>query len=88
MKSLNNKFYFTVTDLARFLGKSAVTLRGWERQGLVVFPRDPGGDRKFSLTDVRQVANAAHELGRINLQRLRLVDASVTMLSMIEKENR
>jgi len=85
---LSDKFYFTVTDLARFLGKSAVTLRGWERQGLVVLPRDSGGDRKLALDDVRRVANTAYELGRINLNRLQLVEASVTMLSMIEKENR
>lgn len=85
---MSDKFYFTVTDLARFLGKSAVTLRGWEKKGLVDFPRDSGGDRKFDLLDVRRVANTAHELGRINLQRLRLVESAVTMLELIERENR
>lgn len=85
---MSDHFYFTVTDLARFLGKSAVTLRGWEKQGLVKFPRDSGGDRKLGLGDVRRVANTAHELGRINLQRLRLVESAVTMLELIERENR
>ena len=84
----SDKFFFTVTDLARFFGKSAVTLRGWERQGLVEFPRDSGGDRKLSLKDIRSVANTAHELGRINIKRLQLVEATVTMLNLIEEENK
>lgn len=84
----SNEFTFTVTDLARFLGKSAVTLRGWERKGLIDFPRDSGGDRKFSIDEVRRVANKAYELGRINLYRLQIIEATVTMLKVIERENK
>jgi predicted site-specific integrase-resolvase len=84
---VSDQFYFTVTDLARFLGKSAVTLRTWERNGLVDLPRDSGGDRKLSAEDVRRVAKTAYELGRINLHRLHLVDATVTLLTIIETEN-
>jgi DNA-binding transcriptional MerR regulator len=80
-------FHFTVTDLARFLGKSAVTIRGWERQGLISLPRDPGGDRKLSAEDVRVAAQRARELGRINEQRLQMVEAICTMIGLLERSN-
>jgi hypothetical protein len=83
-----DKFTFTVTDIARFLGKSPVTLRGWERNNLISFPRDSGGDRKLDLADVRKAAQEAHGLGRINQDRLRLVEACVTMLEVIEERNK
>jgi predicted site-specific integrase-resolvase len=86
-EEVNDGFHFTVTDLARFLGKSAVTIRGWERQGLISLPRDPNGDRRFAPDDVRVAAKRAHELGRINLKRLHLVEAAVTLLTTIEGEN-
>ena len=81
------KFSFTITDVARFLGKSPVTLRGWERKGLIIFPRDSGGDRKFSLSEVRDVALSAREMKRISKDRLKLVEAAVTILELVEKEN-
>ena len=84
---MTGRFSFTFTDLARFLGKSSVTLRGWERQGLFEFPRDPSGDRKFATNDIRDVAYKARELKRISKQRLQYVEACVTMLEIIEKEN-
>jgi len=83
----NFRFHFTVTDLARFLGKSPVTLRHWERQGLVAFPRDTNGDRKLTTSEVRHMARLAHQLGRISEERLHLVEASVTMLQLVEQEN-
>lgn len=85
---MSDQFTFTVTDIARFLGKSPVTLRGWERQGLLAFPRDSGGDRKLNLDDVRTASQRAFELGRITESRLRLVEASVTIMEMIEEKNR
>jgi len=83
----NFRFHFTVTDLARFLGKSPVTLRHWERQGLVVFPRDTNGDRKLSTQDVRYMARIAANLGRITEERKNLVEATITMLQLVEQEN-
>lgn len=80
-------FHFTVTDLARFLGKSPVTLRHWERQGLVVFPRDSSGDRRVTADEIRHLARIAHRLGRISTERLHMVEASITLLKIIEKEN-
>ena len=85
--SSGDRFAFTITDLALLLGKSPVTLRGWERQGLITFPRDPSGDRKFTLDDLRTAAVAARDLGRITEYRLDLVRAALTLLSFIEKEN-
>lgn len=86
MRSLS-EFVFTVTDLARFLGKSAVTLRTWERQGLVEIPRDPGGDRKLTAQEVRDVATVAHKLGRITPRRLDQIACAVIVLQLIEEEN-
>lgn len=84
--SSGDRFTFTITDVARFLGKSAVTLRGWERQGLITFPRD-GADRKFTIDDVRATAKIAAELGRVHQARLELIEASLTLLRYIEMEN-
>ena len=89
MATLNHQspFSWTVTDLARFLGKSPVTLRQWERQGLVAFPRDTGGDRKLTSKQVRRVAKIARNLGRISEQRLHLIEAAITILEIMEREN-
>jgi DNA-binding transcriptional MerR regulator len=83
----NWKFHFTVTDLARFLGKSPVTLRHWERQGLVVFPRDSNGDRRLTCFEIRQMARIAKALGRITEDRLNLVEATITLLEQVERQN-
>lgn len=83
----NWKFHFTITDLARFLGKSPVTLRHWERQGLVVFPRDNNGDRRLTCYEIRQIARIAKTLGRITEDRLNLVEASITLLEQVERQN-
>lgn len=80
-------FIFTVTDLARFLGKAAVTVRGWERKGLIELPRDSGGDRKLTVDEVREVAKIAFHLDRITRHRLDMIEASCTLLSLIEGEN-
>lgn len=85
MKS--DPFIFTVTDLARFLGKSAVTIRGWERQALIELPRDSGGERKLTVDEVREVAKTAFHLERITRTRLDMIEAICTMLSLIEGEN-
>jgi DNA-binding transcriptional MerR regulator len=82
----NDPFIFTVTDLARFLGKSAVTIRGWERQGLIELPRDSGGDRKLNLENVRSTARIARSLSRITERRLQLVEATCTIMSYLEGE--
>jgi DNA-binding transcriptional MerR regulator len=84
---MSDKFYFTVTDLARMLNKSPVTVRSWERKGLISLPRDSGGDRKMSIEDVKDTARIAQQLGRIPETRLELIISALTLLSYIEKEN-
>lgn len=86
MKS--DPFIFTITDLARFLGKSAVTLRGWERQELIELPRDSGGERKLHVDEIRDVAKTAFRLERITRNRLDMIEAVCTMLSLIEGDTK
>jgi len=85
---MSDKFYFTVTDLARMMNKSPVTVRSWERKGLISLPRDSGGDRKMSIEDVKNTATIAKQLGRIPESRLELIVSALTLLSYIEKENK
>ena len=80
------RFHFTVTDVGRLLGKSAVTLRGWEHQGLIKFPRD-GSERKFTCDDVIAAAEKAHKLKRITRNRLNLVKGAMAMLLFVEELN-
>lgn len=86
--SVNSKFSFTISDLARLLGKSAVTLRGWERQGLVLFPRNRRGDRRFSVDDLRDVLRSRVVQDRVPEQRIRIIEATLTLLEIVEHENR
>jgi hypothetical protein len=79
-------FTFTISDLGRLLGKSPVTLRGWEDRGLVNIPRDSSGDRKLGCTDIRAVTDKAFDLGRINRHRANLVYATMTLMEQIEVE--
>jgi predicted site-specific integrase-resolvase len=84
---MNGQFYFTITDVARLLGKSPVTLRTWERKGLVSWPRDSaGGDRKFTTAQVRAAVDTAYRLGRITKRRGHLVNAAMTLLEEIERK--
>lgn len=80
------KFHFTVTDVARLLGKSPVTLRGWERQGLITFPRE-GTDRKLTCEEVLEVAERAKELGRITEWRKYVITMTMATLMVVEREN-
>lgn len=82
---MGDHFFFTITDLARFLGKSPVTLRTWEAKGHVHWPRAPGGDRSFTTTAVRDAIDVALRLGRITERRAHLVRAAMTLLEEIEK---
>ena len=83
--SARSKFSFTITDLSRFLGKSPVTLRGWERQGLISFPRNGRGDRRFTLEGVRTVLASSVVRERVDQDRIRLSEAAITLLEMVEK---
>jgi predicted site-specific integrase-resolvase len=83
----NWSFVFTISDLGRLLGKSPVTLRGWEDRGFVDLPRDPSGDRKLSSHDVRRITEIARNAGRISQHRANLVAATMTLIEQIEAEN-
>lgn len=80
-------FIFTITDLGKFLGKSPVTLRGWEKQGLVSIPKEPSGDRKLYIKDVKDIVEVAYERKRISKERRELVLASLTILQVVEGMN-
>lgn len=84
---MTGPFLLTVTDVARLLGKAAVTVRGWERKGLIVYPRDSGGDRKFTVNDTRDVIEFSYRTGRINSYRYDIACATLTLLATVEKLN-
>ncbi len=49
---IDPKRHYTTTTAATFLGVSASTLRGLERQGRLECTRTPGGQRRFSGTEL------------------------------------
>jgi excisionase family DNA binding protein len=60
-----------VSEAAEYLGVSAASLRKWSDDGLVPVYRTPGGQRRYSLTDLeefvaswRQPASAVPRYGR------------------------
>lgn len=77
-------FSFTITDAARFLGKSPVTLRKWERDGLVNYSR-VGTDRRLDCNAMRSLAQRAYALGRLPEKRLRIIEGSLTLLELVEE---
>jgi DNA-binding transcriptional MerR regulator len=83
---MSKEFHFTITDVARLLGKSPVTLRGWEHKGLIKFPR-LGTDRQFTCNEVIKAAEDAHKLKRITRNRLNLVKGAMAMLLFVEELN-
>ena len=44
-----------VSEAARELGVSAATLRDWTNRGLVPYLRTPGGQRRFTQEQIRQI---------------------------------
>lgn len=80
-------FTFSISDLAKLLGKSPVTIRGWERKGNISIHRDQSGDRKLNTKGVRTVASYAYAHNRITEHRYKLIEATMTMIEIIEREN-
>jgi hypothetical protein len=79
-------FQFSISDLATFFGKSPVTIRNWERKGLVFFQRE-GQNRVVSTEEMRHIARNLYHAKRIDKDRLRLIESSITNLQILEKVN-
>lgn len=79
------KFRFSISDLGAFLGKSPVTIRAWERKGLIKLPR-VGTNRAMTVAEVREAAGIAYDLGRIDGERRWLIHDALTSLSLLEDE--
>lgn len=83
---MNRQLRFTVTDLSVILGKAPVTLRGWERKGHIVFPRNSKGDRSFHVEDIRQLLKNSWVQERIEPERVKLIEANLTLMELLECE--
>jgi DNA-binding transcriptional MerR regulator len=77
-------FSFTITELSILLGKAPVTLRGWERDGLITFPRNSRNDRRFTVSDIRSLLENRTVVAHIDSKRIRLVEAILTLLEIVE----
>lgn len=78
-------FRFSITHLGLFLGKSPVTLRAWERKGLITLSR-VGTNRSMTIDEVRAVSQLAHSIGRISDERLLLILDALGALTLLEWE--
>jgi putative resolvase len=56
---MNNRY--TISGFARRIGRSASTVRRWERDGLIKSKRLPSGHRYFNEDDVRGILGRADE---------------------------
>jgi predicted site-specific integrase-resolvase len=52
---------YTIGDFARRIGRSASTVRRWEREGLIKSKRLPSGHRYFDENDMRSILGKADE---------------------------
>jgi hypothetical protein len=76
-------FEFTISDLGQFLKKSPVTLRAWERKGLLSIPR-VGTKRLLTIDEVLEVANIALNAGRISQTRWENIRLALYYLQQLE----
>ena len=53
--------HYNISDFARRIGRSASTIRRWERDGLLTSKRLPSGHRYFDEDDVRGILGKADE---------------------------
>lgn len=83
----NWRFNFSISDLGRFLGKSPVTLREWERKDFITIPREDSGERRMATDHIRGITKIAHDAGRISKHRRNLVLAAMTVIELIERAN-
>lgn len=78
-------FRFTISNLGTFLGKSPVTIRNWERKGMITLPR-VGNSRSLNLDELKNVATVAYDSGRISSDRLMHINETIVLLQGLEKE--
>ncbi len=64
--------HYNISDFARRIGRSASTVRRWERDGLLKSKRFPSGHRYFDEDDVRG------SLGKADEKRLTVVYCRVS----------
>ena len=83
----SKRFEFHIADLAKFLNKSPATLRKWEEEGVFSFPRGSNGDRIFFLEDVREIAQKAAKIGRVDEYRQHVVESLMTLVETLEAMN-
>jgi excisionase family DNA binding protein len=55
---------------AAYLGVSAASLRKWSNDGLVPVYRTPGGQRRYSVSDLDEFMRSMREPGRYAVPRL------------------
>lgn len=55
---------YTISVMAELTGVTAYTLRQYERRGLVVLARSPGGTRLYSDADVELIREIARLAGQ------------------------
>jgi len=79
---------FLISAAAELAGMHAQTLRQYDRLGLVVPKRRPGGGRRYSLRDVatlREVQRMSHDEG-INLAGIARILTLAARVTELEKE--
>jgi excisionase family DNA binding protein len=53
--------FLNVSEAADFLGVSAASLRKWSDQGLLPVYRTPGGQRRYSPTDLEEFLSSMRQ---------------------------
>lgn len=80
--------YFVISVAARLLGVHAQTLRGYERQGLVIPSRTTGRIRLYSLQDIqraRLIRRLINDLG-VNLAGVEVILHLTDRIRQLEAE--
>ena len=72
---MSDKF-FSISEAAQYLGVFPLSLRNWERRGLIKSFRTPGGHRRFKRSDLDRIAGIGTIVDRLRdtMDRLREID--------------
>lgn len=86
MPSKSGPWAFSITDIARFLGKAPVTIRKWDRTGEIQTGRI-GPKRSVGIEGMKLITEFAYENARITPARAKLVEETLFMMGIIQQEN-
>ncbi len=78
---------FSISKAAKYLGVFPLTLRNWEKKGLISSFRTPGGHRRFRRSDLDRITGCNKSRDRLeeNIKKLEEMDLEKINKQVIDR---